>query len=591
MKRTDSLRGMAENGNQLFYGDNLDILRRYVQDESVDLVYLDPPFNSNKSYNVLFKQQDGTRSEAQIEAFDDTWRWDEGAARAYHETVESGGPVSRALQAFRGLVGESDMLAYLAMMAPRLVELHRVLKPIGSMYLHCDPTASHYLKILLDAVFGAKRFKSELVWKRTSAHSDTKQGRKRHGHIHDIILFYTKSQVWTWNPVFTPYNEEYIKSSYAHKELGTGRRYQLDNLTAAKPGGDTEYLWRVKKREGGGWAPDLDGDWKNPKPGWEYNGVPPYKGRYWAYSKSNMESFVHDRRLYHAKSGMPRYKRYLDEMSGVPLQDVWTDIGPPGKAERLGYPTQKPLKLLERIIAASSNKGDVVLDPFCGCGTALASSQALGRTWIGIDVTHLAINQIKSRLRGHFGEEVDWHRPVVGEPTAVDGARQLAKDDPFQFQAWALGLADARKADSGAKGADKGIDGRLYFHDDTSGDTKQIIFSVKGGKTSVAHVRDLRGVIEREGAAIGVLLSLRNPTKPMRTEAASAGFYESPLGSSHSRIQLVTVEEMLHGASLDRPSQSYDTTFKIAPKIAKERFGQLTLPGASVAPLFDEPHS
>ena len=239
---------MSENSpeNQLFYGDNLDVLERHVVDESVDLVYLDPPFNSNADYNVLFAERDGTQAAAQIKAFEDTWRWDEGAARAYADVVEAGGRVSQAMQAFRTFIGESDMLAYLAMMAPRLVELRRVLKPTGSLYLHCDPTASHYLKMLMDAVFGPKCFRSEIVWKRSSAHSDTKQGRKIHGHIHDIIFFYTKGKEWTWNEVYTAYDESYIGRDYRLVDED-GRHFRRGDLTAARPGGDTEYEWRVKK--------------------------------------------------------------------------------------------------------------------------------------------------------------------------------------------------------------------------------------------------------------------------------------------------------------------------------------------------------
>ena len=326
--------------NQLYYGDNLDVLRLHVLDESVDLVYLDPPFNSNANYNVLFAERDGTQAAAQIKAFEDTWRWDEGSARAYADVVEAGGRVSQALQAFRTFLGESDMLAYLAMMAPRLVELRRVLKPTGSLYLHCDPTASHYLKILMDAVFGPKFFRSEIVWKRSSAHSDTKQGRKIHGHIHDIILFCTKGKEWTWNELYTAYDESYIGRDYRLVD-DDGRRFRRDNLTAARPGGDTEYEWRVKKHEGvrERWIADLDNEHRKPKPGWEYEGVRPYKGRYWAYSKANMKDFARDGRLRHTFNGRPEYKRYLDEMPGVPLQDLWTDIEPINAVaqERLGH--------------------------------------------------------------------------------------------------------------------------------------------------------------------------------------------------------------------------------------------------------------
>lgn len=529
--------------NVLYYGDNLPVMRMYLKDESIDLVYLDPPFNSNATYNVLFAEQDGTRAAAQIKAFEDTWRWDQAAASAFEETVEAGGKVSETMQAFRLILGDSNMLAYLAMMAPRLVELRRVLKEKGSLYLHCDPTASHYLKLLLDAVFGTRNFRSEIVWKRSSAHSDTKQGRAIHGHIHDVIYFYTKSDEWTWNPQYTPYDEEYIEAFYSHIEKETGRRYQLDNLTAAKPGGDVSY---------------------------EFHGTRPYKGRYWAYSRENMEKFFREGRLYFPKNGgPPRYKRYLDEMPGVPLQDVWTDIKPISAqaAERLGYPTQKPLALLERIIRTSSNVGDVVLDPFCGCGTAVDAAQKLGRAWIGIDITSLATTLIKVRLRDTHGDTVEYD--VIGEPVTVEDAAVLARDDPYQFQWWALGLVGARPADQ-KKGADRGIDGRVYFHiPGGGGKTEQIIISVKAGHVSASHVRDLRGVVEREKAAIGALISFEEATQPMRKEALAAGSFATPWGK-FPRIQLLTVAHLLAGDKLQYPRVTgIERTYKQAPKLKK----------------------
>ena len=404
------------DSNSLYYGDNLDILRRYVQDESADLIYLDPPFNSNQTYNILFQEKDGSQSASQIKAFGDTWHWDETAARSYEETVEAGGQVAEAMQAFRKLLGTNDMLAYMSMMAPRLVELRRVLKPTGSLYLHCDPTASHFLKLLLDAVFGPVNFRTEIVWKRTSAHSDTKQGRQQHGRIHDVLLFYTKNDDWNWNPVYTEYDQEYVENFYRFVEPGTGRRYRMGDLTG--PGGAAK---------------------GNPQ--YEVMGVT----RYWRYSKERMQELIHQGRIVQTKPGsVPAYKRYLDEMPGVPLQDVWTDIRPIGSqaAERLGYPTQKPIALLERIIQASSNEGATVLDPFCGCGTTIAAAQTLGRRWIGIDITHLAISLIRYRLGDSFGKDCRFE--LIGEPTSLPDATALAKQDPYQFQWWALGLVRAR---------------------------------------------------------------------------------------------------------------------------------------------------
>ena len=549
--------------NTLYYGDNLDILRRYVQDESVDLVYLDPPFNSNQTYNILFREKDGSQSASQIKAFEDTWQWDETAARSYEETVEAGGQIADAMIAFRQILGTNDMLAYLSMMAPRLVELRRVLKPTGSLYLHCDPTASHCLKLLLDSIFGPTCFRTEIIWKRTSAHSDTRQGRRQHGRIHDALLFYTKNDDWNWNPVYTEYDPSYVKEFYRFVEPETDRLYRMGDLTAARPGGDTSYEWRVKRPLDKEWIADLSDEWKNPLPGWEYKGVPPYRGRYWAYSREKMQGFARAGRLVYAKTGMPNYKRYLDEMPGVPLQDVWTDIRPAQGAERLSYPTQKPIALLERIIRSSSNEGATILDPFCGCGTATAAAQKLDRHWIGIDITQLAISLVRYRLRDSFGKNCRFE--IIGEPTSLQDATALAEQDPYQFQWWALGLAEARPVEQ-KRGADQGIDGRLYFHDEgRGGKTKKIIFSVKAGHITVSQVRDLVGVINREKAQIGVFLSLNPPTAPMRREAASAGFYKSPWGN-HPRIQLLTIEELLGGKGVDYP-QAADVTFKRAKQI------------------------
>jgi DNA modification methylase len=524
--------------NLLYYGDNLDVLRRHVKDESVDLVYLDPPFNSNATYGVLFSEQDGTRSAAQIKAFGDTWRWDQSAAAAYAQIVEGGGRVADALRAFRTFLGDSDMLAYLAMMAPRLVELRRVLKPTGSIYLHCDPTASHYLKLILDATFGPDRFLSEVIWKRQSAHSSA----KRYGPVHDVILVFTKGTEYIWVPQFQPHGDAYLASHYGQSdEQGA---FTLSDLTAAGV--------------------------RHGSSGEKWHGFDPAsKGNHWKFTIENLDKLNAEGRIYWPKKegGWPRYRRYLSSVKGVPLQDVWTDIFPVNAkaAERLGYPTQKPVALLERIIAASSDEGFVVLDPFCGCGTTIDAAQKLGRHWIGIDITHLAIGLIKHRLQTAFGAEAKYR--VIGEPTDVAGAAELAESDPYQFQWWALGLCGARPAEQ-KKGADKGIDGRLFFHDaGAGGETKQIIFSVKAGKVQSPYVRDLVGVLDREKAQIGVLLSLNPPTKDMRSEAASAGFYASPWGERYPRVQLLTVEELLGGAKVNYPPSQANVTLKAAPKV------------------------
>jgi len=546
---------VTDQDNMLYYGDNLDVLRRHIKDETVDLVYLDPPFNSNASYNVLFTEQDGSKAAAQIEAFEDTWHWDQRAARTFQDVVEAGGKAANAMVALRQLLGDSDMLAYLAMMAPRLVELRRVLRSTGSIYLHCDPTASHYLKLLMDAVFSPQNFRSEIVWKRSTAHSDTKQGRRQHGRLHDILLFYTVGDEWIWNPLYTRYDSAYVEGKYSHMEPDSGRRYRLDNLIG--PGGAAKG-----------------------NPSYEVMGVT----RFWRYSKAKMDELIAAGRIIQTKPGaVPQYKRYLDEMPGIPLQDLWTDIDPINSQaqERLGYPTQKPEALLERIIGTSSNEGDVVLDPFCGCGTTIAAAQKLGRFWIGIDVTHLAITLMKHRLRDAFGNEVKYK--VIGEPVSLSGAEELAQQDPYQFQWWALGLVHARPTEQ-KKGADKGIDGRIYFHDEgAGGKTKQVILSVKAGHTGAAHVRDLRGVLDREKAEIGVLLTMQSPTAPMKTEAAGAGFYDSPgWKKSYPRIQIFTIADLLGGFQIDMPplgDPEVGATFKKAARaeIPKESHPELDL--------------
>jgi site-specific DNA-methyltransferase (adenine-specific) len=531
---------MPPADNLLFYGDNLDVLRRHIPDESVDLVYLDPPFKSDQNYNVLFAEQDGTRAAAQIQAFEDTWEWNQDAAAAFADALQAPGKVPDVMRAFETFLSGSDMLAYLSMMAPRLVELHKKLRETGSLYLHCDPTAGHYLKLLLDAVFGPENFKNEIIWERTVPKSDFRQGATNWPRVHDVLLYYAKNDEHTgFQQQFAPYSAEYVEEKYRLRDPD-GRRYQLTSLIA--PGA---------------------GSRGHPK--YELMGIT----RYWRYNAEKMAQLVAAGRVIQPSPGaVPRYKRYLDEMSGIPIGDIWADIAPINSMaqERLGYPTQKPVALLERILTASSKEGDVVLDPFCGCGTTIEAAQKLGRKWVGIDITHLAIGLIKIRLRDAFGEAPKYR--VIGEPTTVEGAARLAHDEPYQFQAWALGLVGARQSASVKKGADKGVDGRLNFFDGSE-KSRQIVISVKAGKLHASYVRDLAGTMTREKADIGVLLSFEQPTKQMRAEAASAGFYTSPWGS-HPRLQLLTVGELLANKRIDYPQTAgVNRTYKQAPKAKK----------------------
>jgi DNA modification methylase len=523
---------MTDAMNKLYYGDNLDVLRRYIPAESIDLIYLDPPFNSRQDYNVLFSEKDGKESSSQIRAFEDTWEWNIDAERAYMDVLEKGGRVADALRSFRTFLGCTDMLAYLAMMAPRLIELRRVLKETGSIYLHCDPTASHYLKILMDAVFGPQFFRNEIVWKRQSAHSDA----TRFGSVHDVILFYAKGLEPFWKTQYQPYDPKYIEQYYRYEDED-GRKFMSGDLGAAGlQGGGYEYEWK---------------------------GIV----RLWRVPITTMERLEAENRIFYTRNGIPRIKRYLDASKGLPAQDWWSDIESlrSWAVERLGYPTQKPEALLERILIASSKKGDLVLDPFCGCGTTVQVAEKLHRNWIGIDITHLAIGLIKQRLSDSFGIEIRNSYKVVGEPTDYEGAALLATEDKYQFQWWALGQVGARPTEQ-KKGADRGIDGRLYFFDDNSGESKQIIFSVKAGKVSSPQVRDLVGVLTNEKAEIGVFITFEKPTQPMLATAATAGFYTSSDGTKYPRIQILTIEQILKGTQPKYPLHRADATFKKAPK-------------------------
>jgi site-specific DNA-methyltransferase (adenine-specific) len=535
--------------NTLYYGDNLIILREHIPSDSVDLIYLDPPFNSNRNYNVLFKDEHGTDSEAQITAFEDTWHWNHVAEETYQELVtQAPDHVSQMIGALRSFIGENQMMAYLVMMAVRLVELHRVLKPTGSLYLHCDPTASHYLRIVLDTIFGAKRFRNEIIWKRTSSHGNVSI---TYGDVTDTILYYARGDKPTWNQIYTPYTQKHIESSFTHVD-SDGRRFTTSDLRNP------------------GYRPNLIYDYKGYKP--HPNG--------WAISIEKMEEYDRQGRLWFPtnKDGRIRLKRYLDETPGHRIQNLWDDIPPISSqaAERLGYPTQKPLALLDRIIQASSNPGDVVCDPFCGCGTAIASAQKLGRKWIGIDITHLSIALMKYRLEAMFpGIKIK----VVGEPEDIGGATQLAQEDRYQFQWWALSLIRAKPlggqegSREGRKGSDKGIDGVIAFIDDSTGKAKRVLVQVKSGHVKSGDIRDLKGTVQREQAAIGVFITLEPPSKDMTTEAVSAGFYHSQgWNKDYPRIQILTIEELLHGAEVKMPPQF--GTFKQAQKVQQSTHEQ-----------------
>jgi site-specific DNA-methyltransferase (adenine-specific) len=550
--------------NVLYYGDNLSILRNreYFPDSCADLIYLDPPFNSKATYNVLFKEPTGEPSQAQITAFEDTWHWGIESERALYDIMQSSNTpvaVKELMNVLPNFLGNrTDMRAYLVMMCIRLLELKRVLKNTGSIYLHCDPTASHYLKILMDSIFEPKNFRNEIVWRRTGAHGP----RRMFGPIHDIVLFYSKSNEYYFRAIHRPYMKGHVERRYTENEEGRLKFTSGGNVLtgAGTTKGESGSKWRgfdpsAKNRH---WA----------IPGFLTEQMPPEFA-----SLSTLEKLEG---LYQVglidiseDAAWPTPVRFLSASSGQPVQDIWayqpytegtvynTDEGIDADVawlgttdpERTGYQTQKPLGLLERIIRSSSREKDVVLDPFCGCGTALISAQKAGRRWIGIDITHLAIGVMKYRLRKHFsGIEFS----VIGEPEDLAGAEELARQNKYQFQWWAVSLVGGQPYGDKKKGADTGIDGYLYFMDEKN-KVKKAIMSVKGGNTGVKDIRDLGHVIDREKAEMGIFITLEKPTTPMNNEAIAKGLYHSPLGKNYPRIQILTIEALFNGSKPDVP--------------------------------------
>lgn len=508
--------------NHLFYGDNLDVLRTLPSD-SVDLVYLDPPFNSARNYNVIFARGEHADSAgAQIQAFEDTWAWTPVTDDQFAEYVNGGLPLraAEALRAFHTLLGENDALAYLVNMAPRLVELHRILNDTGSLWLHCDPTMSHYLKVLLDAIFDPRSFQNEVIWKRTYTKGDA---RRKLGKNHDVILYYAKGTQPVFNRVYTDHSDVYRQT------------FKFDD------------------KDGRGPYASAPLDSPNPRPNltYEYKGFsPPTKG--WRVSHSEMERLDTDGRLIFPKKqgGRIRRKLYASEQPGVPVDDIWTDIPPISSqaAERLGYPTQKPLALLERILALATNPGDVVLDPFAGCGTTIDAAQKLGRKWIGIDVTYIAVDLILKRLEHSYGPDVLDDIEVSGIPRDAGAAQALFDTNPFDFERWAVSLVGAQP--NAKQVGDRGIDGVGRF---PLGGGKhnlgRVLVSVKGGKQlNPAMVRDLAGTLNTENAELGVLIVQRDPTRGMIEAANRAGTYTHPAnGQRLPKVQIVTVADLLEG--------------------------------------------
>jgi DNA modification methylase len=512
--------------NHLFYGDNLTIMRS-MPSACVDLIYLDPPFNSQRSYNLIYREMTGLPVPEQEEAFCDAWDLDpekEEMARQMPVVLREYG-ADEGLVAFweawiRALRGtQPRLLAYLVYMSYRLFEMRRILKDSGSIYLHCDTTASHYIKVIMDGVFGHHNFRNEIIWRRSHPKGNAS---RRFARNHDAVLSFTKNaQKATWNAQYQAHDSSKAERQYSLVEE-SGRRYQLTSLLNPNPD-----------------RPNLT---------YEFKGVT----RVWRWTRERMQEEDAKGRIVVPKSGkgIPRYKRYLDEQEGIPVDDCWTDIEIAGRGERLGYPTQKPLALLDRVIKASCNEGDVVFDPFCGCGTAIYAAHLNGRRWIGCDIAILSVRIVRDILFKRYGLREGAEYEVSGVPLSVDGARDLFDRDPRQFQHWVVELAGGfcSKRYSG----DRGIDGSIYF--ETGAELRRMVVSVKGGHLTPAHIRELRGVLGREGSELAGFVCLEKPTKGMMQEAADAGMY-TYRGTTYPRLQIRTVEDLLDKRAFDTPSR------------------------------------
>lgn len=518
--------------NQLFYGDNLTIMQG-MRDNSVDLIYLDPPFNSQRTYNLIYRQLTGRPVPEQEEAFCDAWELDaekNEIARNLPVTLESYGAPEEIIAFWEAWIKalrrtQPRLLAYLVYMTIRLYEMQRILKPTGSIYLHCDPAASHYIKVMLDAVFTPERFLSEVIWKRTSAHSSA----RRYGPIHDTIFVYSKGTRYTWNPQYQPYEEDYLQTFFDQVDV-SGRRWKRSDLTGAGTrNGATGEVWR---------GIDITA-----------------KGRHWAYPPTTLDQLDKAGRIHWPAKvgGMPRLKQYPEELQGIPLQDVWTDIKPLHNLsrERLGYPTQKPQALLDRIILSSSNEGDTIFDPFCGCGTSIYSAHVNNRRWIGCDIAILSVQLVRDALEKRYGLRPGVDYEIDGVPRSEEAARELFRKDPRQFQHWVV--EEAKGFCTRQRGGDRGIDGRIYF--DADGGLRNMALSVKGGqKVTPSNIRELRGVLERDqDTELAGFISFQLPSSKMRSEAAEAGLYEEG-GIRYERIQFRTVEELLDGREFHMPN-------------------------------------
>lgn len=575
--RLQAGKGIGVTIRKLYYGDNAVVMKKHVKPETVDLVYLDPPFNSAADYNLLFKEDGLSPDEAQLHAFKDTWIWDTAAAEVYLDVQNL--PNARLVDlvnALRSSFGKVPMMAYLVHMALRLHMIHESLKPTGSMYMHCDPKASHYLKMILDAIFGPAMFRSEIIWRRTGAHNKA----RRWAPIHDVILFYTKSDTFTWNKPKQPYMNGHVKEHFKSDGKGGWRTNYYGNVLTGSGTrkGFSGQPWK-------GIDPTPKGrHWAIPGAIWEEVGIDPEGMN--QHEKLDLlydEGFI----TIDPNAAWPMYEMAVRAGQGPAMSDIWSfqpytegtvygsmagideDVRWLGTRdqERLGYPTQKPVGLMKRIIAASSNKGDLVMDPFCGCGTTIEAAEILERQWVGIDISPFAIQLIRRRrIEGafpHLKFGIDYQ--IDGLPTSMTGAKQLADQDKKAFEVWAVAAVDGLP--NPKKGADGGIDGRLKFKPDGK-HAKHAIVSVKGGELKADDIRSLIAIAHLETASsegFGVLISLKKPTPKMRADATAAGFIELG-GSKYQKVQFFSIEEILAGKKPRLPFPEMPEVFKKSDK-------------------------
>ena len=527
--------------NKLFYGDCLTVMQEYMKSSSVDLIYLDPPFNSNRAYNAIYKDETGRPLPDQIDAFCDLWTLDEERERAIRTMPvlmrEAGieDSVADFWRLWMNALRETQprLLAYLSYMVERLIHMQNILKPTGSIYLHCDSTASHYIKAMMDAIFGHKNFRNEIIWKRYAVHSLTQYGFDA---VSDTILFYSASQVrGKFSSVYGFSSESELNNRFPHIEEDTGRRFQHVALEQSSNQSSAGEIRTIQGRE------------VVSKLGWR-----------WSQKTFNTRLDDNPKLIYWTKNGRPRYKKYVDEYKGAPLGNIWTDIPylSSGDKERLGYATQKPLALLDRIIKASSSEGDVVFDPFCGCATTLESAERLGRRWIGIDIAIHAVKRVTAvRLRDKLGLIEGQDYAIEGVPRNLEGAKDLWDRDKYHFQKWAVEEVDGFVTTK--RTADGGVDGRIYFGVPDERDLQSLAIEVKGGaNVNISDLRALAGVLENDLAMMAGLIVME-PLGAIQTRNFHRLMGQSGdvtiNGVDYPKLQMLTVPEILEGKRFQTP--------------------------------------